>query len=63
MFRIKFEYRDDYSKGKWNQQECVCSSVAECKKFYGLGIDCEYRIISIEKIQAALILFKAHSLQ
>ena len=50
MFRIKFEYRDDYSKGKWNQQECVCSSVAECKKFYGLGIDCEYRIISVEKI-------------
>lgn len=50
MLRIKFEYRDDYSNGKWNQQECVCDSVADCKKLYGLGVDCEYRIISVEKI-------------
>lgn len=49
MLHIVFEYRDDYTKGKWNQQECYMSSVAECIKFYGLGIDCEYRIISVEE--------------
>ena len=50
MLRIKFEYRDDYSRGKWRTQECVVSSVSDCKKIYGLGVDCEYRIISIEDL-------------
>ena len=50
MVKVKFEYRDDYSRGEWRQQECVVNSVEECKKLYGLGIDCEYRIISVEKI-------------
>ncbi len=49
MLHIVFKYRDAYTKGKWNQQECCMSSVAECIKFYGLGIDCEYRIISVEE--------------
>lgn len=50
MLRIVFEYMDAWSYGKWNRQECVVSSLAECKKIYGLGVDCEYRIISIEEI-------------
>ena len=50
MKKIKFEYRDDMSNWEWRQQECVVSSVQECKKIYGLGIDCEYRIISVEEI-------------
>lgn len=50
MLKIKFEYRDELSKWEWRQQSCITSSVAECKKIYGLGIDCEYRIISVEKI-------------
>ena len=50
MLKIKFEYRDEYSNGKWNTQECVVSSVEECKRIYGLGMDCEYRIISVEQI-------------
>jgi hypothetical protein len=49
MLHIVFEYRDDYTKGKWNKQECYMSSVDECIKFYGLGVDCEYRIISVEE--------------
>lgn len=49
MYIIKFKYRDKYTNGEWNEQECVCSSIEECKKFYGLGIDCEYEIVSIEK--------------
>ena len=50
MLKIKFEYADAMSNWEWREQECVVSSVAECKRIYGLGIDCEYRIISIEKI-------------
>lgn len=50
MLRIKFEYADALSNWEWREQECVVSSVEECKRIYGLGIDCEYRIISIEKI-------------
>lgn len=50
MLKIVFEYRDKYCYPKWNQQECIVSSVEECKRIYGLGVDCEYKIISIEKI-------------
>lgn len=49
-FKITFEYCDEMSKGKWRKQTCVMSSVAECKKVYGLGVDCDYRIIEIEQI-------------
>lgn len=50
MLHIKFEYADAMSGWQWKKQECVVSSVAECKRLYGLGIDCNYRIISIEEI-------------
>ena len=50
MLKIKFEYRDEMSRGEWREQECIVSSVEECKGIYGLGIDCDYRIISVEKL-------------
>lgn len=50
MLEITFEYMDQYTNGKWNQQNCVVSSLKECKRIYGLGIDCDYRIISIKEI-------------
>ena len=50
MLHIIFEYMDNYTNGKWNRQECVVSSVKECKEIYGLGIDCDYRIISIKEV-------------
>lgn len=50
MLHIVFEYRDAYSKGKWTRQECVLRSMRECIELYGLGKDCEYRIISVEKV-------------
>ena len=49
MLRIVFEYMDAYSNGKWNRQECVVPSIAECIRIYGLGIDCDYRIISVKE--------------
>lgn len=51
MFEIEFEYKDKYTNGKWSKQSCVVSSVEECKRIYGLGIDCEYRIISIKEVR------------
>lgn len=50
MLHIVFEYRDNMTNGKWNRQECIMSSVEECKKCYGLGYDCEYRIIKVEEV-------------
>ena len=50
MLKIKFEYCDEMSKGEWWGQECIVRSIEECKRIYGLGIDCDYRIISVEEL-------------
>lgn len=50
MLKITFEYADALSNWEWRTQTCVVSSLAECKRIYGLGVDCDYRIISIEPI-------------
>ena len=50
MLRIVFEYRDQYTNGRWNTQECICDSIRECVEWYGLGVDCEYRIISAKPV-------------
>ena len=51
MFNIEFEYRDRYNYPNWSRQSCTVSSVEECKRIYGLGIDCEYKIISVEEVK------------
>ena len=51
MLHIVFEYADALSNWQWRRQECVVSSVAECRRIYGLGVDCEYRIISVEEVK------------
>jgi len=51
MKRIKFKYRDAMSNWEWRTQSCTVSSVDECIRIYGLGIDCDYEIISVEDIQ------------
>lgn len=48
MLEIKFKYRDRLSYPRWNEQCCCVSSVEECKRIYGLGVDCEYEILSVE---------------
>lgn len=51
MKKIKFKFRDNYTKGEWRYRECTMDSVEECKEMYGLGIDCnDYEIISVETI-------------
>ena len=49
MLHIVFEYKDAMSKGGWCKQECYVLSVEECKRIYGLGVDCDYRIIKVER--------------
>ena len=51
MVRVVFEYMDRYTNGEWNRQRCIVERVEECKEIYGLGIDCDYRIISVEEVQ------------
>lgn len=50
LLKITFQYMDDFSNGKWKEQECVCSSIKECKELYGLGIDCSYKIVKVEEL-------------
>ena len=50
MKEITFEYKDEYSHGKWSKQTCIVSSVKECIELYGLGIDCEYRIVDVKEV-------------
>ena len=50
MVKIEFEYADAMSNWEWRKQSCVVESVEKCKQIYGLGIDCEYRIISVEEV-------------
>ena len=50
MLRITFEYRDQYTNGGWSKQSCTMPSIAECIKFYGLGVDCEYRILDVQEV-------------
>ena len=50
MLKIEFEYRDAYTNGEWNRQSCVMPSLKECRETYGLGVDCEYRILSVEEV-------------
>lgn len=50
MVRVVFRYKDEYTFGKWETQECVVNSVQKYKKNYGLGVDCEYRILSVEEV-------------
>mgnify|MGYP003571293214 FL=1 len=50
MLKITFKYADAMSGWKWREQTCICKSIKECKEFYGLGIDCEYKIIKVEEV-------------
>lgn len=51
MLKIKFKYADAWSNWEWRNQVCIVSNIEECKKIYGLGKDCDYKIISVEEIE------------
>ena len=55
-YEIKFQYADELSKWEWRDQSCSLYAKDEsearskCIDLYGLGNDCNYRIISVTKI-------------
>ena len=61
-FEVIFQYCDKYTNGKWNTQHCVLDAATayeaekKCKSLYGLGVDCDYRIISAKEIEIMIIL-------
>lgn len=50
MVKVKFKYKDEMSNWEWREQQCIVSDVEECKKLYGLGIDCEYKILKVKEM-------------
>lgn len=50
MLKIKFKYRDAMSGWHWRKQECVVPSVDDCIRIYGLGVHCDYEIVSIKEV-------------
>lgn len=51
LLRIEFEYKDAHTHGEWRSQTCTMRSVEECVHYYGLGVDCEYRIVSVKEAE------------
>lgn len=50
MLKITFRYADAWSNWQWRTQNCTVSSVEECIRIYGLGIDCEYEILEVKEV-------------
>ena len=50
MKEITFRYADAPSNWEWRTQHCIVESVEECKRIYGLGVDCVYEILEVKDI-------------
>ena len=54
-YEVKFRYADIYNHWEWRTQSCSISAKDEfearskCIRFYGLGKDCDYEIISVKE--------------
>ena len=55
-YEIKFKYADSYSNWAWRNQSCSLygkdkyEAISKCKEMYGLGVDCDFEILSVEEI-------------
>lgn len=50
MVEVTFEYADAMSNWEWRKQHCIMSSLEKVIEWYGLGKDCEYRILDVKEI-------------
>lgn len=50
MVEVTFRYCDAMSNWEWREQRCVVSSVREAIRIYGLGVDCQYEIVSVQEV-------------
>ena len=56
MLSIRFRYADELSNWEWRTQQCVVSSVEQCKKLYGLdNDDVKYEILEVKEVDAIVI--------
>lgn len=56
-YKVTFKYYDKYCRdGRWGTQagtfnaDTEAEAVRACIKFYGLGVDCDYKIVSVEEV-------------
>lgn len=55
-YEIEFKYADSMSGYQWRTQHCsLCAdspyqATKKCIELYGLGIDCDYEIISVKEM-------------
>lgn len=55
LYMIRFKYADSMSGWNWREQQGWFSgntpeeALRKCKRFYGLGFDCEYEILEIRE--------------
>lgn len=50
MVEVVFKYKDKYTNGNWNEQVGIYKSVEDCIEWNGLGVDCEYEIVSVNEV-------------
>jgi len=55
-YEVKFKYADAWSHWEWREQKCQLEAkdeydaTAKCMELYGLGSDCDYKVISVKEI-------------
>ena len=55
-YEVKFQYADSYRNWEWRNQLCSVYATDEvdarskCIKLYGLGLDCDYKIVSVKEV-------------
>ena len=47
MKDVRFLYRDEGTNGEWREQEGRFRNVAQAIEWYGLGKDCDYRMVTV----------------
>ena len=47
---VECYYLDEWSRGRWNEQECLVSSLEECRRIYGLDA-CEHEILEVKEVK------------
>lgn len=51
MVEVTFEYADKQSNWQWRRHHCTVESVEKCIYLYGLGENCEYRILEVKEVK------------
>lgn len=47
MKDVRFLYRDEGTNGEWREREGRFRDVAQAIEWYGLGEDCDYRMVAV----------------